>query len=280
MAITKWKPGYVRVFSRHPSHNPLRNSVKTPASNVVVRLGSITSPNYTPDQEINTVESIENTKNKYTMKKLFRSAGVSSPAFYPLFNSNAGRWEGDNFTFVSYNTLINELSYPVLAKRTYRSRGAGMKKLNNSTELREFIDEFVINNRLHERNPYYLEEFKNYIKEYRIHVSELGGYFYTCRKVLRQEYAGTEDNWYRNDTNSNWLLESNESFDKPDTWDDIVEDCQRAREALGLSICAVDVKVTKDGRWIILEANSAPSFGDITIEKYILEITKLIYHNV
>jgi len=152
-----------------------------------------------------------------------------------------------------------------------------MKKLENFEELNSFIAEFVIDNERHERNPYYLEEFKNYTKEYRIHVSKLGGYFYTCRKVLLQEYSGTSNNWYRNDSNSNWLLETNSSFDKPSTWDLIVEDCQRARRALSLDICAMDVKVTSDGRWAILEANSAPSFGEITSEKYLLEITKIIF---
>jgi D-alanine-D-alanine ligase-like ATP-grasp enzyme len=276
MAI-KWKQGYVRVFSRHPSHNPLRNAIKTLGKRVILRLGSVTSPNYMPDIEINTVESIENTKNKYTMKKLFQSAGVHSPNFYPLFNTHAGHWVDGEFKHISFKDLSNILPYPVLAKKTYRSRGMGMMKLNNQEEFLEFIEEKVTNNRRHEANPYYLEEFKNYIKEYRIHVSELGNYFYTCRKVLRQEFAGTDNNWYRNDANSNWLLESNEAFDKPDNWDDIVKDCQKARETLGLSICAMDVKVTKDGRWAILEANSAPSFGDVTVEKYLLEITKIIF---
>ena len=276
--MIKWQKGYVRVFSRHPSHSPLRNSIKTLGKEVIIRLGSVTSPTYVPDIEINTVESIENTKNKYTMKKLFRQAGVSSPKFYALFNNHAGKWHDNRFVHISFEDLANEISYPILAKRTYRSRGAGMKKLNNSEELLNFIQSKVTDNRRHENNPYYLEEFKNYIKEYRIHVSELGNYFYTCRKVLRQEFSGTENNWYRNDTNSNWLVESNPNFDKPETWDSIVEDCQKARKALGLSVCAMDVKVTREGNWAILEANSAPSFGEKTVEKYILEITKIMFN--
>jgi len=79
-----WKQGYVRVFSRHPSHAPLRNSIGTLGKQVVLRLGSTTNVSYTPDVEINSIDSINITKNKYEMKKAFRLEGVTSPNFYPL----------------------------------------------------------------------------------------------------------------------------------------------------------------------------------------------------
>lgn len=280
--IPKWKPQYLRVWSRHPSHDGIRNAIKMPPNKVgVIRLGSNTSMRtFSPDIEINTVESIERTMNKFEMKKAFAQANVRSPEFFVLNNENAGIWNEAGYRFISFEDLSKHLLanklFPVLAKRTYRSRGAGMQKLDNVDEYLEFINENIINNRYHQRNPYYLEVFKNYIKEYRIHVSELGGYFYSCRKMLKSEYTGTENNWYRNDSNSIWIMEENELFDKPTTWKEIIKDCQNARVALGLSIGAVDVKVNKEGNWAILEMNSAPSFGDVTETAYLYELTKIV----
>lgn len=254
--MKKWDKRSVRILSRHPSHSSIRNAIKTPTGKrVVLRLGSNT-PTANYDLEINTVASIENTANKMKMKQLFYDAGVRSPKFYSDI----------------FNAVVDK--FPILAKKTYRSRGAGMVKINNQEELTSFLSN--LNMTRHNNNPYYFEQFHNYSKEYRIHVSELGGYFYTCRKMLRQEYAGTDSNWYRNNSNCIWILEENELFDKPSTWDDIVADCQRAREALGLSIGGFDVKVTQKGNWMILEGNSACSFGDITKEVYETELTNIV----
>lgn len=254
----KWDKKSLRVFSRHPSHKAIRNIIPVPkGKTAVIRLGSISETRTPYDLEINTVKSIENTMNKMIMKSLFEEAGISSPKFYSdVFNSKIER-------------------FPVLAKLSYRSKGAGMKKLDSQEELDAFRDN-VKNRAKNIDNPYYLEEFHNYSKEYRIHVSIAGGYFYTCRKMLKQEFAGGDKNWFRNDSNCVWILEENDLFDKPDTWDNIVEDCQKAREALGLSICGFDIKVNKKGNWKILEANSACSFGDKTSGFYINELNKII----
>jgi hypothetical protein len=79
-------------------------------------------------------------------------------------------------------------------------------------------------------------------------------------------------------------LEENPSFKKPKNWDAIVADCIKAKDALGLDICAFDVGVqgAKDGverenpEWIIFESCSAPSFGEITGKKYIEILPKLL----
>lgn len=129
---------------------------------------------------------------------------------------------------------------------------------------------------------YIVEEFVNYTKEYRIHVSSLGRCFYTCRKMLKEEVAA-EERWFRNSKNCVWMLEENPLFDKPSTWNLIVEDCLKALAALGLDTCAFDVKVSKKGEWTILEGNSAPSFGECTPKeptivalRYIEELNELI----
>lgn len=262
---SSWDKDYLRVLSRHPSHKILRNSILMPEGLIgVCRLGSQTE--MAVDVEINSIQSVVNCANKLEMKKLFKRAGVNSPEFVVLNNNNCASYNEDgSYTFKGFEYLREnyiEKGISLLGKLTYRSRGQGMVLINTYSELIKFLGRSVIDNQARKGNPYYIEVFKNYIKEYRIHVSCTGGYFYTNRKMLKSEFVGTNNNWYRNDNNCVWYLENNEDFDKPDTWDQIVEDCQRARKALGLDICALDVKVNKKGEWVILEANSAPSFGE------------------
>lgn len=65
-------------------------------------------------------------------------------------------------------------------------------------------------------------------------------------------------------------------FDKPTNWDEIVADCIKALKYMQLDIAAFDVKCTRDGRFILLESNSAPALGEQGIEKYKNELKKII----
>ena len=89
-----------------------------------------------------------------------------------------------------------------------------------------------------------------------------------------------KERWYRNNSNSVWIMEDNPSFDKPNNWDDIVEQSANALSSVGLDIGAIDVRVQSsdkdEPKFIILETNSAPSFGDITLLKYKEELPLLI----
>jgi D-alanine-D-alanine ligase-like ATP-grasp enzyme len=133
-------------------------------------------------------------------------------------------------------------------------------------------------------NNYIFERFYNYSREYRLHVTE-DGCFYTCRKMLKSE-TPEEERWFRNDSNSVWVLENNPSFDKPINWNEVIEHSVKALKAVGLDIGAVDLRIQSskhsngDTRdycdFIVLEINSAPSFGDITAEKYAVELSRLI----
>ena len=276
------KKGFLRILTRHPSHTVIRNTIPVDQP-IGLRLGSITPVKHFC---FNSVKAVENSKDKLVMKRLFKDAEVTSPVF----------WEFDLNGVLNKNVTFEELGenlpFPVLAKRTFRSKGAGMLKLNSYDDYIDFIDGKVRNNSYQLKNPYYLEKFHTYSREYRLHISE-NGCFYSCRKMLKQ---GTINRWMRNDSNCVWITErnlvkndpenvsidtisyegENPLFNKPETWNAIVEDCQRARKALGLDICCFDVKVNKKGNWIILESNSAPSFGMITSVFYIEELKKLI----
>jgi carbamoylphosphate synthase large subunit len=252
--IVKFRPS---IFSRHPSHDYLRRNNKTlPLYNfrTVVRFGSSTPTEENHYKvEINTVEAIKNSANKLRMKTCFTEGGVKT---------------ADWWTNGALNDFAAE-KYPIVAKHIFGSRGTGNTLINNFQELNQWMQGKTMTN-------YVFEKFYNYSREYRLHVTS-EGCFYTCRKMIKSE-TPEDKRWFRNDQNSTWILEENEMFDKPVNWDEIVEHSVRALNAVGLDVGACDVKVQsavqKDGslrnkcNFIIIEINSAPSFGEITKVKY------------
>lgn len=264
--ITRWRP---TVFSRHPSHRILRTSLELRPFKSVIRLGS-TTPHTGTRVEINTVQGVVNSSSKLLMKKCFTQGNVRTANWYTYRNGQ--------FHIASGNTTIHteDLVFPIIAKSHRGSRGEGNSLLNNRQELEAFV-------RNHTTGNYIFEQYYNYSKEYRIHVSRFGC-FYTCRKVIRR---GTpEDNrWQRHDDNCNWLIETNPEFDRPNNWSTIVDDCVRALNSLGLDIAGFDVKVQANTNrerrrdnpeYIIIESCSAPSFGEVTGQKYTAEINRLL----
>ena len=242
---------FARIRSRHPTHRVLRrNKALLFKKRVVIRLGSTTAIPRGSAIEINTVEAIKNCSDKMKMKKLFKDNKVISPKYWTL------------------DEMAKEknLTFPIVKKLKFRSRGAGMVLIKDQKQLTEQLKKNAGNGNV------YFEEFFNGSKEYRLHISELGC-FYTCRKVRKE---GAEERWFFNSSNSNWLLESNPKFDKPKTFDKMIEECKKGLRALGLDFGAFDVRVKKDGTFVILEANSAPSFGDLTAKKYLEHIPLIV----
>jgi hypothetical protein len=214
------------------------------------------------------------------MKQCFTRAGVKTADWWTIrdsrektFNQHIGHQ--DNISSSSSN--ISDLPYPIIAKSHFGSRGNGNTKLDNQRALEEWMRGKTLSN-------YIFERFYSYSVEFRIHCTSEGA-FYSCRKMLKRD-APTANSWQRHDDNCVWILETNPSFDKPSNWSLIVADCVRALNSLGLDIGAFDVKCQSNndarGRrresveWIVLESCSAPSFGDITTEKYLIEIPKVL----
>ena len=281
--LKKYKLYYPRICSRHPSHSILRAKNQTlpllPFRSVI-RLGSTTVSD--GRLEINTTEAVKNSASKLLMKQKFTEAGVKTAEWY-IYNQNGN---GLNFRkqFPGKNDNINEegwedfgfehLEYPIVAKSHFGSRGIGNTKFNTKEELEAWLPNKNLNN-------YIFEEFVKMTREYRLHVTKFGC-FYTCRKLVRSD--APEGTWQKHDDVCNWVLEENPSFKKPKNWDAIVADCIKAKDALGLDICAFDVGVqgAKDGverenpEWVIFESCSAPSFGAVTGQKYIEILPKLL----
>jgi glutathione synthase/RimK-type ligase-like ATP-grasp enzyme len=258
----------INVRSRHGSHAPLRRTARLPFRSVV-RLGSSTTleeiyarlgrrVNLANVVECNTVQAVKTSANKLLMKQAFDRAGVKT---------------------AQWSTIIptNEEMYPAVSKHIYGSRGTG----NDLHQTREELTQHMVGKTF---PNYIFEKFYNFSREYRLHVTS-ERCFYTCRKMLKRD-TPEDKRWFRNDSNCVWILEDNPEFDKPVNWDAIVQEAVKALKAVGLDIGGIDVRVQSatDGRgqrrenpeFIILETNSAPSFGDITLEKYKVEIPKIL----
>lgn len=271
--LKKYKLFRPLILSRHPSHSILRAKNQTlpllPFRSVI-RLGSSTESD--GRLEINTVEAVKNSASKLLMKQKFTEAGVKTANWWHLVDADG---------IVAYPTNKNtgyveleNLPFPIVAKSHFGSRGVGNTKFNTKEELEAWLPNKNLNN-------YIFEEFVKMTREYRLHVTKFGC-FYTCRKLVKND--APEDTWQKHDDVCNWVLEENPSFKKPKNWDAIVADCIKAKDALGLDICAFDVGVqgAKDGverenpEWVIFESCSAPSFGDITGKKYVEILPKLL----
>lgn len=280
--VTPIKERRKRVLSKHPSHADFRKDMPViQGAKYVVRFGSTTE---VPDVkskggsriEINTIQSIRNSANKRLMKQCFNRAGVKTANWWLTSNGN---------TFTNGNSKeqvnIENLTYPIIAKHNYGSRGSGNYKLDTVQDLKKWITGKNLGN-------YIFEKYYAFTREYRLHVSK-NGCFYTCRKALK-EGTPEKDQWSRHDDNCVWFVEENPSFKKPVNWDVIVSDCVKALKEVGLSVGAFDVKVQgeldsknkprKNPEYILIEVNSAASHADRTKEEYIKEITRLIKEQV
>jgi hypothetical protein len=264
------KKTLLHVRTRHPSHGILRRNplLRTFGKRILLRLGSITQLNgIRPyNLEINSVDGIKNSSDKLKMKKCFDLAKVSHCFWY--------RFDLTSKTFLKNGVLnddkktLNDMFFPIIAKGRFGSRGNANTKIDNIEEFNTWLNGKDL-------SRYLFELYFNGAREYRLHVSK-NGCFYTNRKLRKQD---AEERWFFNNLNCAWMLETNPLFKKPDTWDAIVEDCVNALDAVGLDLGAFDVRTNKEGDWRIIEVNSAPSFGEITSEKYIQELNKIIQEN-
>lgn len=287
--FTKWRPV---IRSRHPSHdslrrrNPLKLLPLLPFKSLI-RFGSSTEMQSTIANggdriELNTVEAIKNSSNKLLMKQRFTKKEVKTADWWIMVDKD------DDFKLLApQHKIIDELDYdveeldtlpyPIISKHIFGSRGTGNKKHDNQESLEAWMEGKDL-------SKYIFEKYYNYNREYRLHISK-NGCFYTCRKMLKAE-APQEVRWYRNDQHCVWVLEENESFDKPVNWNDVVEESVKALKAVGLDFGAVDLRIqsskNKDGdlreapKFIVVEINSAPSMAAITTIKYAEELPKLL----
>jgi carbamoylphosphate synthase large subunit len=279
------------IRSRHGSHEPFRKGLQKLPFRSVIRLGSTTElidtiANGGKRIECNTVEAVKNSSSKLRMKQCFTKGNVKTADWwtleniltdsgYPNYFCNYKGIKGNKNTGNNDNCYHAELPYPIVAKSHFGSRGNGNYLIKSKEELDKWLPGKTLGN-------YIFERFYNYVREYRLHVTK-DGCFYTCRKMLKED-TPEDKRWFRNDSNSVWIVEENEMFDRPVNWKTIEEECVKALLATGLDVGACDVKVQsskekkerKDPDFIIIEINSAPSMGDITLQRYTQKLPEIL----
>lgn len=277
--LTRFSP---RIRSRHPSHDAIRGRLPRLPFRSVVRLGSTTSlaeiANGKSMIELNTVEAIKTSSNKLLMKQAFDRAEASTASWAEANTMNAVTEEGVAFNRTSGHNP-DFINFPIVAKAKFGSKGKGNTLIRTQEEFNAWRAGKTLTN-------YIIEKFMNYGLEYRLHISA-EGCFYACRKALKSD-CPEDQKWRHHDDTCVWFKEFNadgtpsDNFKKPNSWNNIVEDCVAALEEIGADILAFDVKVqsatNNKGKvrdfqeFILLESNSAPSFGDTTAEMYINQI--------
>lgn len=258
-----------RVRSRHPSHDPLRDKLPLLPFRSIVRLGSTTEKPVDSQKNFvlcNSVEAIRNSANKLRMKRCFKDGSVKTALYDQLA------------AFLAFPAEERAKYFPIVIKSHTGSRGRGNYLINDEVALSVWVGSHT------NYANYIVEKFHDYSREYRLHVTK-DGCFYTCRKMLKNE-TPDDKRWFRNDSNSVWVMEDNPQFNKPVNWNEIVAECVKALVAVGLDVGACDVKVqsAKDKKgnvrispeFIVIEINSAPSFGDVTLQHYLQVIPQIL----
>lgn len=280
--MKKFKP---QVRTKNFSAAPLRGSLGEFPMRAIVRLGSRTSvedayPRKSvgrPVIEINPVESIENSRDKLRMKACFAEAEIPQADWWTLIPGGANHFNKYNYQDENGGeiTSIENLPYPIIAKRICGFKGHGMYKLDTQEQFEDWL-------RTNNTNSYYFESYFSGSAEFRLHVTH-NGCFMAWRK-LRKADTPDDRRWYFNSDHCNWVGEEHELFNKPSNWDQMIDDSVKALKSTGLDIGCVDLRCQspkkRDPKYIIVEVNSAPSLGDRGVEVYREVLQDLISHKI
>lgn len=253
----------VRIRTKNPSSNPLRKAILVPFL-AVCRLGSRTPTSVVFPRggrvlECNSVESIENSRDKLRMKACFKKHNVTQANWYHgTFNIE---------TIKKHFGISKTEEYQLVGKAICGFQGKGMVLIENDTQLMDFC-------KTHTPQNFYLELFHNYGREYRLHATR-DKVFMSWRKLRTKDAT---ERWFFNSHNCNWVGEAHELFDKPSNWAELCRMACKAVESVGLDIAAIDLRISsKDpSQFIILECNSAPSLGEEGIIKYREQIREVL----
>lgn len=274
--LNKIKGFGTQIRTKNFTSAPLRGEIGRFPVRSIVRLGSRTpnaeaftkAPAGSRIIEINTVQSVENSRSKLLMKACFRQAGVPQARWFTYTNPAAAAFTEEGLD--GRQTIsMNNLPYPMLAKRICGFKGIGMVKIDDAATMNMWL----ANN---STNGYYFEQFLNYAREYRLHCTQ-EKCFMVWRKLRK---ADAENRWFFNSSNCNWVGEAHDLFDRPTNFDAIVADCLKAIKEVGLEVGSFDVRIQSNTQrnpaYILVEVNSAPSLGEQGVEIYKAVIKDLI----
>lgn len=261
-----YKQRSVRVRTKNTTAIPLRGTIFTPFL-AVARLGSRTSTqeifpiSYGRRRiiECNTVDSINNSRDKLRMKECFSRANIPQARHYhgPM----------DATAILNHFQITRDDEFALVGKAICGFQGRGMELITSRSELENFC-------RRHTSQNFFIELYYNYGREYRIHATRDDA-FLAWRKLRSHEAT---ERWFFNSHNCNWVGQGNQLFNQPSNWDQLCDVAKRAIETTGLDIGAVDIRVSsKDTtQFIVCEVNSAPALGNEGIRHYQEQIRNVL----
>lgn len=194
-------------------------------------------------------------------KKAFTEFKLNTPEFSKDINLN------------NIKKLIEneEFKYPIILKSIYGSKNKGNTFIQKVEDLEEW---FKTHNNY---SNYILEQYINYSKEYRIHVS-INGIFSIFRKLRKNN---SEQRWYFNSENSIFKIITKEEFEKHPCYEELNTQLVEATKALQLEIVSFDVRINKDySKFTIIESNSAPSLNKLGTMQYFKEIIEIVIQKI
>lgn len=201
-------------------------------------------------------------KNVISLVKYFRKKGVK------VFDNNYGqiyysinkvadltKLSLENFplpdsfhtrSYEEYPSLCAKIGYPVIIKPIKTGKGRGIEKLEDSSELSEFIQKAQAEDR--PASYYLIQQFIPYEKDLRILI--IGEHVYAMRRFPKD-----------GDFRANFSLGGTVELVTID--EETKALAMKALACIGLSIGGVDVLITSEGKRYILEVNHNPGIEGI-----------------
>ncbi len=139
---------------------------------------------------------------------------------------------------------VNDISFPLIAKKRISSRGSGNRILYSSDELEEFIY-------THQTQQYIFQPFYTLRSDYRV-------------LVLKDTILGTAEREIRTRKNkASVRYSSHETIILPQH---ILDQCLTLTRYIGADLCGIDIGLQENGEYFFIEYNLSPQFT--SFEKY------------
>lgn len=193
---------------------------------------------------LNKPESIRLCSDKRKSLKILNDNGITTPKIYC-----AG---------------LESVEFPCVARTKNHHSGKGFWLCLNRGDLKR-----AFNN-----GASYVVKYVPVKEEYRIHV--FNEKVIDVRKKVRNETVTEEQTDYNiRSVHKGWkFVEKNTTHNIPEN---VLEECTKAVSVLGLDFGAVDLLLSDDNTYYVLEVNSSPGLSMTnTLEKYCEEITKIV----
>lgn len=209
------------------------------SNSIIIRWGTREDINARNSIIYNNSRAISNATNKALSRRIFRDNNVSTPTLIESID------DYDNMQ----STANSDRNNWVIARPHIHSKG---KNLVVIKDRNSFVSHF---NRNH--SSWYYSEFVNKVSEFRVHIGH--------GKIL-----GVMEKHNPNNGNVAWnrAINHSEAFTRVRQGQcderglrDMLAESIKAVEVLGLDMGAVDIMMTNDGSYYVLEVNTAPTLN-------------------